>query len=54
MVLSGKGKVARNYGGMLVPIPASVARDSQMPFKVGDDVSVRIDGDKVIIEKVKE
>jgi len=42
MVLSGKGKVTRNYGGMLVPIPASVARDSQMPFKVGMMSALRL------------
>ena len=52
MVLSGKGKVTRNRGSMLIPIPAPVAKDSQIPFKVGDEVSIRIDGDKVIIEKV--
>jgi len=51
MVLSGKGKVTRNRGSMLIPIPAPIAKDSQMPFAVGDEVSITIDGDKVIIEK---
>ena len=51
MTISGTGKVTRNRGSMLIPIPAPIAKDSQMPFAVGDEVSVTIDGDKVIIKK---
>jgi len=52
MVLSGKGRiVTQSRGAVLVYLPKKVVNDSQMPFAVGDEVSIRIDGNKVIIEK---
>ena len=44
-MLRGKGKVHKKgrYGGVMIYISADVAKDSQFPFKPGDEVLVEID-----------
>lgn len=37
----------------LLVIPADIAKDSQFPFKVPSKVIIRIEGDKLIVEKGK-
>jgi len=39
--------------GMHIYIPATVKEDSQNPFKVGDIVSVSVDGTRMVIEPVQ-
>lgn len=46
--VKAKGHV---YRQVYVFIPRDVAVDSQFPFKTGDPVRVRIDGQRLIIEK---
>jgi hypothetical protein len=55
MAREGKGKVV-NRGGTKYPkifiyIPKSVAMDTSFPFKEGEDVIVRIEGDQLIIKR---
>ena len=57
MARTGKGKVV-NRGGkypkIFIYVPMDVVKDSTFPFKVGEDVSVTIDDDRLIIEKTKK
>ena len=58
-MIEGVGKIINRptktggkiYDKFFVYIPASVAKDSAFPFKPGEEVIVRIEGDKLVIEK---
>jgi len=51
----GKGKVVNRGGGkypkIFIYVPKSVAMDTSFPFKEGEDVIVRIEGDRLIIKR---
>jgi CxxC motif-containing protein len=52
----GKGKVVDRggkYSKTFIYIPKEVASDTSFPFKKGEDVTVRIEGKKLIIEKLE-
>ena len=54
---SGKGKVVDRgfkYPKIFVYLPKSVVDDTAFPFQIGENVKVTIEGDKLIIEKLKE
>ena len=54
---TGKGKVVdrgSKYPKIFVYVPRIVATDTTFPFQIGEDVKVTIEGDKLIIEKLKE
>ena len=54
---SGKGKVVDRgfrYTKIFIYIPKDVATDTAFPFKIGEDVTVTIEGNKLIIEKKAE
>ena len=61
MMLEGVGKVINRptktagkiYDKYFIYIPTSVAKDSAFPFRPGEKVVVRIEGDKLIIKKLK-
>lgn len=38
----------------LINIPSRLHHDSSFPFKNGDRLKIEIDGDKLIIEKVRQ
>ncbi len=40
-------------GTALLVIPASVAQDSAFPFNIHEKVKVRIEGNKLVVEKVE-
>ncbi len=42
------------YDKFFVYIPTSVAKDSAFPFKPGEEVIVRIDGKRLVIEKIEK
>jgi hypothetical protein len=51
---AGKGKIVDRgwkYPKIFVYIPKEVASDTSFPFKIGEDVTVRINGERLIIEK---
>jgi hypothetical protein len=54
MARTGKGKVVDRggkYPKVFIYVPMDVVKDSTFPFEVGEDVSVTIDDDRLIIEK---
>lgn len=36
-----------------INLPTEFVRDSQFPFKVGEELTARLDGDRVILERAK-
>jgi len=44
----------RIYDKFFIYIPTEVARDGTFPFKEGDEVTIRIDDERLIIEKLKK
>jgi len=48
--ITSRGKKYKQY---LIYIPKLLALDSQFPFKPGDKVFIRVDGKRLIIEKVE-
>ena len=54
MTIEGKGSIYQHAKGRLVIyIPADVSKDSAFPFEVSEKVKVRIDGKKIVVEKVE-
>jgi hypothetical protein len=54
MARSGKGKVVNRgyrYSKVFIYVPKDVATDTGFPFKVGEDITVTIEGKKLIVEK---
>jgi len=54
---SGKGKIVDRgwkYRKVFVYVPKEVASDTSFPFEIGEDVTVRIEGKRLIIEKREE
>lgn len=54
MTREGKGKIVERggkYKKFFLYIPKSVASDTNFPFQVGENVTVRINGNKLVIEK---
>ena len=52
MALKGKGRILPHVrGGYYIYISKDVANDSAFPFKVPEDVTVKLEKDKIIIEK---
>ncbi|MEM2972132.1 MAG: hypothetical protein QW270_06915 [Candidatus Bathyarchaeia archaeon] len=44
----------KTYDRFYIYIATQVAKDGTFPFKMGDELRVRIEGDKLIIEKAKK
>jgi hypothetical protein len=54
MALNGKGTLhIYNKAKAFVSIPSAVWKDSTFTFKDKEKVSVKIDGNRLIIEKIK-
>ncbi|MBU4190233.1 MAG: hypothetical protein KJ886_04465 [Candidatus Thermoplasmatota archaeon] len=57
-MLEGKGKIYRSGTAhtMFVSIPADVVKDGSFPFdrEKGNDVMVKIEGNKLVIGKIKK
>lgn len=52
MAAESKSKI-QQFGkkGAMIYIPATVRDDSLNPFKIGDAVTIRVDGKRMIIEQ---
>ena len=51
---TGKGKVVdrgTKYPKIFVYVPRIVSTDTAFPFRIGEDVTVTIQGNKLVIEK---
>jgi hypothetical protein len=44
----------KNYDRFFIYIPTEVGRDGTFPFKVGETVSITIENNKLIVEKMKK
>jgi hypothetical protein len=53
MVNEGKTKVYRFDGRHSLYLPSDVVGDDRFPFKVGEDLLVRIDGQRLIVESAR-
>ncbi|KPV63000.1 MAG: hypothetical protein AOA66_1070 [Candidatus Bathyarchaeota archaeon BA2] len=61
-VIEGKGRFINRptktgkkfYDRFFIYVPTEVARDGTFPFKVREEVNVRIENNRLIIEKMKE
>jgi hypothetical protein len=61
-MLEGKTKIinrsrmskGKQYDALFIYIPSDVTKDSTFPFKSDEEVKVRIDKDRLIIEKSKQ
>jgi antitoxin component of MazEF toxin-antitoxin module len=54
IMLKGKAKIlVPNKRGKtgLIYIPADIVKDSSFPFKPNEEVTVKIEGEKLVIEK---
>ena len=54
MARTGKGKIVDRggkYPKIFIYVPMDVVKDSTFPFEVGEDVSVTIDNDRIVVEK---
>ncbi|MEM3460895.1 MAG: hypothetical protein QXN36_04075 [Candidatus Bathyarchaeia archaeon] len=57
MTGEGKGKIVdrgKKYRKIFIYIPKEVSSDTSFPFKIGEDVTVKIEGKKLIIEKKQQ
>ena len=53
MALEGTGKIHEQVKGrIMIYVPAVVHRDSQFPFQPKESVKIKIEGNKVIVEKM--
>jgi hypothetical protein len=51
---TGRGKVVdrgTGYPKIFIYLPMDVVKDSTFPFELGEEVSVTIDGGRLVIEK---
>jgi hypothetical protein len=61
-MLEGKSKIinrsrkskGKQYDSLFIYIPSDVTKDSTFPFRSDDEVTVRIDKDRLIIEKPEQ
>ena len=55
MVLKAEGKIAFNPRGKtgILYIPSSLTIDSAFPLNIPSRVSIKIEGERLIVEKVK-
>jgi len=55
-MLEKKSRIFRvkNQKTALLTIPADLVKDSAFPFKVPEEVIVRIDGNRLIVEKAEK
>lgn len=54
MVSYAKVKIYQYQSRHSINLPSEFVRDSQFPFKVGENLIARFEADKLIIEKAKE
>jgi hypothetical protein len=57
LVKEGKGKLVdrgRDYPKLFVYISSDLAKDSAFPFKVGDELNIKIEGDNLVIRKCQK
>jgi len=54
MVLQGETKIYTSGGRHSIYIPSRLVSDSAFPFVVGEKLTIRIENDRIIVEKVRK
>jgi hypothetical protein len=54
MVLQGETKMYRSNGRHSIYIPAGLINDSAFPFVLQDRLLIRIEGEQIVVEKIKK
>lgn len=54
MVNQARTKIYRSDARHSLYMPTALVRDDRFPFKVGDELTVRIEEDRLIVERAKE
>jgi len=52
VALETKTKISSTKGRIYIYCPKTLVEDSQFPLKVGDKVRIRIEGKKLVVEKI--
>jgi hypothetical protein len=53
MVNQAASKIYRSNGRHSLYLPSDIVSDDRFPFKAGEALQVRIDGERLIVEKPK-
>jgi len=53
MVLQGETRIYKSNGRSSIYIPAGLINDSAFPFKLEDRLEIRIEGKRLIVERVE-
>ena len=53
MVLQGETRMYRSDGRHSIYIPAGLVKDSAFPFTLDDELQIRIESGRLIVEKAK-
>ncbi len=53
MVSQAKVKLYGSKSRHSINLPSDFVRDSAFPFKVGEELAARIEGEKVVLERFK-
>ena len=53
MVKEGKVKIYRSDGRHSLYLPSDLVGDDRFPFQVGEELTVTIDGNRLIVQKAK-
>lgn len=54
MVDTARVRIYEVKGRHSVHLPSMLIRDSAFPFHKGDELQVRIDGEKLVLEKIRK
>jgi hypothetical protein len=54
MVNQATAKIYRSNGRHSLYMPSDLVGDDRFPFQVGEELLVRIDGDRLVVEKAKK
>ncbi|MGA2460357.1 MAG: hypothetical protein ABSF82_02935 [Candidatus Bathyarchaeia archaeon] len=53
MVNQAGSKIYRSKGRHSLYLPSSIVGDDRFPFKVGEELMVRIEGERLVVEKLR-
>jgi len=54
MVLQGETKIYKSGSRHSIYVPSGVINDSAFPFAIGEELTIRIENDRIIVEKIRK
>ena len=54
MVLQGETRIYTSGSRHSIYIPSGLINDSAFPFAIGDKLTIRIENDRIIVEKIRK